>query len=70
MLSWLSGIGEAFVSILSFISSTITGILQVFALVGQSVAFLTTMFGFIPSVLLVFAVAGIGITVFFQLIGR
>ena len=70
MISWLSGIGEAFVAILSFISSTITGILQVFALVGQSVAFLTTMLGFVPSVLLVFALAGIGITVFFHLIGR
>ncbi len=70
MLSWLSGIGEAFVAILSFISSTITGIIQVFALVAQSMLFLNGLFLVIPPVLLVFAVAGLGIVVVFHLIGR
>lgn len=70
MLSWLVGIGDAFVAILSFISSTITGILQVFGLVSQSVAFLFTMRAYIPPVLLVFFSVSVSVCIFFQLIDR
>lgn len=70
MLSWLSSIGESIGIFIQFVTSTISGILAVFGLVGQSIAFLTVAWLQLPSVLLVFCVAGITIVVVFQLIGR
>lgn len=70
MLAWLSSIGQAFGAILNFFTSTITGIIQLFALIPQAMLFLTAIWAYIPPVLLAFALAGIGIVVFFQLIGR
>ena len=70
MLSWISGIGDAFVAILSYISFLVTSLIEVFVLIAQSFVFLTSVLGHIPPVLLVFASAGIGVTIFFQLVGR
>lgn len=70
MLSWLGSIGDAIGIFVQFISSTITGILSVFGLVAQSVAFLAIAWTQLPSVLLVFCVAGLSIVIVFQLIGR
>lgn len=70
MFSWLSSIGNSFVIIAQTISSFFTGILNVFALVGQSLSFLSASWVYMPSVLLVFATAGISIVVVFHLIGR
>lgn len=70
MLSWLSSIGDAIGIFVQFVSSTITGILSVFALVAQSFTFLGIAWIQLPSVLLVFCVAGLSIVIVFQLIGR
>lgn len=70
MLDWISSIGNSFTIIVQFISSFINGILSVFGLVGQCWAFLVVAFGVMPSVLLVFMVTGLTITIVFQLIGR
>lgn len=70
MLSWLSSIGNSFVVFIQFLISTISGILSVFGLIAQSLVFLALSWGYLPSVLLVFAVAGVSIIVVFQLIGR
>lgn len=70
MLSWLASIGNSFVVFIQFLISTISGILSVFALIAQSLVFLRLSWGFLPSVLLVFAVAGVSIVVVFLLIGR
>lgn len=70
MLSWLSSIGNSFVVFIQFLISTLSGILSVFGLIAQSLVFLALSWGYLPSVLLVFAVAGVSIIVVFQLIGR
>lgn len=70
VLSWLSSIGESIGIFIQFVTSTISGIVSVFGLIGQCFAFLTFSFGYLPSVLLVFITAGLTITIVFQLIGR
>lgn len=70
VLSWLSSIGDAIGIFVQFVTSTVSGILSVFGLIGQCFAFLTLSFGHLPSVLLVFITAGLTITIVFQLIGR
>ena len=70
VLSWLASIGDAIGILVQFVSTTISGILSVFALVGQCFAFLGVAWAVLPSVLLVFCVAGISIVIVFQFIGR
>lgn len=70
MLSWLSSIGESIGIFIQFVTSTISGIVSVFGLIGQCFTFLTVSWGYLPSVLLVFITAGLTITIVFQLIGR
>lgn len=57
-------------TIVDFISTLLTGIIQVFALVAQSMVFMATLWTLIPPVLVVFASAGVGIAVFYHFIGR
>lgn len=70
MLSWLASIGESIGVFVQFIIQTITGILSVFGLIGQSVAFLGIAWAQLPSVLYVFVTAAIAIVIVFQFIGR
>lgn len=70
MLSWLGSIGEAIGLFVQFLTSFITGIINVFVLVAQSITFLGSLVAFFPPVLWVFVTAGISITVLFHLIGR
>lgn len=70
MLSWLSSIGDAIGIFVQFVTSTITGILTVFGLVGQCFSFLGVSWLLLPSVLQVFCVAGLTIVIVFLLIGR
>lgn len=70
MLSWLSSIGDAIGLFVQFITSMLSGIIQVFTLVAEAMVFMTTLFAFVPPVLLVFASAGIAVTVMYHLIGR
>lgn len=57
-------------TIVDFISTLLTGIIQVFSLVAQAMTFMGTLLALVPPVLVVFASAGLGVVVFFQLIGR
>lgn len=70
VLNWLSSIGESIGIFIQFVTSTISGILSVFALVGRSFVFLTSAVSYLPSVLLVFVTAGLTITIVYHLIGR
>lgn len=70
MIPWLNSIGNAISIFIQMLSSFITGILSVFLLINQAFSFLVVAMGFLPSVVLVFAVAGITITIVFQFIGR
>lgn len=70
MLEWIAAIGDAIGAIVSFFSSFFTGILQVFQLVGESISFMSMVWVLVPPVVVVFGLAGLGVVVFFQLIGR
>lgn len=70
VLNWLSSIGESIGVFVQFVTSTVSGILSVFALVGRSFTFLTVAVSYLPSVLLVFVTAGLTITIVYHLIGR
>lgn len=70
MLDVLSSIVEAISTLLNFVVSFFSGILSVFGLVAQCGTFLTLAWMQLPSVLLVFCVAGLSIVIVFQLIGR
>lgn len=70
MLSFLSSIVDSVTIFVKFLISTISGILSVFGLIGQSFAFLSTSWGYMPSVLLVFITAGLTIVIVLHLIGR
>lgn len=70
MLAWLSGIGESIGIFVQFITSTLNGILSVFALVGQSFQFLNGVWFVLPSVLQVFVPVCLTVAIVFLLIGR
>ena len=70
MLSWLSSIGDAIGIFVQLVSSFVNGLIQLFVIVPQAVSFLTVVLAYIPPVLLAFAVAGVGITVFLMILGR
>lgn len=70
MLDFFTTLGNALISCVKFIVSFFSGILAVFALVGECWTFLTLAWGVMPSVLVVFIAAGLTITVVFHLIGR
>lgn len=70
MLAWLTSIGDSIGIVVQYVTSLLNGIRDVFVLVGQSFAFLTIAISNLPSVLLVFCISAITITIVFQLIGR
>lgn len=70
MLAYLSAIADALISVVRFVISTITGIISVFALIGQCFTFLSVSWALLPSVLQVFCIAALTIVIVFQLIGR
>lgn len=70
MFSWFASIGESIGIFIQFLTSTITGILSVFGLVGQAVSFMAVSWVYLPAPLLVFATAGISIVIVLNLIGR
>ena len=70
MLSWLGSIGDAFGIIMQVVTSFFSGILAVFSLVAEGMVYIVAILGFLPSVVLGFAMAGLTICVVFHLIGR
>ena len=70
MLAALGAIVDALGTFLNLVVSFFSGLLSLFSLIGQSMAFLSLIWTVIPSVLLVFGLAGIGIVVMLHLLGR
>lgn len=70
MLDFLKGIVDFLTAVGSLIINMVQGLLSIFPLITQSIAFFTYVYAYVPSVLLVFLLAGISICVIFQLIGR
>ena len=57
-------------SIFSFISSLVTGLIQIFTPIPAAVRMLTQSIGYIPSTLAVFATLTITISVIYLIVGR
>lgn len=70
MLNMFSALVDALTTASQFIVSFFSGIVSVFALVGQSFAFLSMSWLVMPAPLVVFATAGLSIVIVFHLIGR
>lgn len=70
MFEFLSTIAESIGLFLQFIGSTVSGLLGVFGLAFRSMGWLTVALGYMPSVLVGFAMTGVLITILFHLIGR
>lgn len=70
MLDFLSTIAESIGLFLQFIGSTVSGLLQVFALTSRCAGWLTVALGYMPSVLVGFAMTGILLTILFLILGR
>lgn len=70
MLDFLSTIADSIGLFLQFIGNTVSGLLQVFGIAFRSFGWLSVAVGYMPSVLVGFAGAGILLVLLFLLIGR
>lgn len=70
MLDFLSTIAESIGVFIQFIGSTVLGLLQVISLSVRSISWLSVALGYLPSVLVGFAMTGILLTILFHLLGR
>ena len=70
MLDFLSTIADSIGLFLQFIGNMVSGLLQVFGVAFHSFGWLSVSLGYMPSVLVGFAGAGILLVLFFHLIGR
>lgn len=70
MLEFFSTLIDFFVSIGHLLTNLLTGVAYIFALIPQGISFITYSIGFLPSVLVAFAFAGVSICVLFNIIGR
>lgn len=59
-----------FQSIGNILTNLFESIFSLLSLIPQGIAFITSTIGFLPSILTVFALAGISICVVFQILGR
>lgn len=70
MLEFFSSISNAIQVGVSFLGSMVSSTLSVFGLIGDAYLFLQEIVVFLPPLLVVFAGAGIALSVVFLVIGR
>lgn len=70
MIDFLKAIADFFSAIGSLLVNLVQGLLSIVPMIAQSLVFLTYVYAYIPSVLLMFIVAGIAVCVVYFLIGR
>lgn len=70
MLEFFSSISNAIQAGVSFLGSMVSSTLSVFGLIGDAYLFLQEIVVFLPPLLVVFAGAGIALSVIFLVIGR
>lgn len=70
MLEMVDSIITFLQTVVSLIQNFISGLLTLMLLIPQALVFITTSIGYLPPVLVVFAVAGVSICVVFHIIGR
>lgn len=70
MLDYLRSISDFLFAIGSFVVNLVEGVLFLINMIPQAMGTLTMAFGYLPSMLVTFAVAGVAICVVYHLIGR
>ncbi len=70
MLEMVSSILTFLQTVVALVMNFINGLFTLLLLIPQAVVFVTTSIGYLPPVLVVFAVAGVSICVVFHIIGR
>lgn len=70
MLNVLQSITDFLAMIVDNVKNVISGTAQIIGLIGPSVEALNYIYAYIPGVLTVFAITGIGICIVFHIIGR
>lgn len=70
MLEFFASISNAIQVGVSFLGSMVSSTLSVFGLIGDAYFFLQGIVVFLPPLLIVFAAAGIALSIIFLVIGR
>ena len=70
MLDFLSAIGDSFSAIISFIVNIVNGLIFLVGMIPKAMDIITVSFGYLPSMLVGLAVAGVAISTVLFLIGR
>lgn len=70
MLDFLKAIVDAIIGFTHFVTNLVSGLINALALIPEAFVLLEYSLAFVPSVLLVFAMAGLTICVVFHIIGR
>ena len=70
MIEFLSTIANAIVTLFHLIINTVSGLVQFFLMLPQFMAYLSTVFAYVPAPLVVFLSMGVTISVILLIIAR
>lgn len=70
MLNIFSAIADFLTMLVDYVQNLVSGIASMFSIIPQAISVVNYAVGYMPAVLSVFALAGIGICVVFHIIGR
>lgn len=70
MIKLLQSIVDTVVSLVSFVIHTVTSLLNLIAHIPSYVSFLTVSIGYLPSIIMPFAIASVSIYVVFLILNR
>ena len=70
MLSFLQSIIDFFAMLGSFLGNVISSLFQLITLLPKALIFVQSAIGFVPSAILTFIIAGVGLSLVFMIVGR
>lgn len=70
MLEFFSGIADAIYTVFQLLLNMVQGLVQFFLMIPQFLTYLTTVFAYVPSPLVVFLAMGVTISVILLIVGR
>lgn len=70
MLDFLSNIADALFTVFNLLVNMIKGLIQFFMMIPQFIAYLTSVFAYVPAPLVVFLMLGVLISVVLLIVGR
>lgn len=70
MLEFLSTLANALFTVFNLLINMVKGLLQFFSMIPQFLAYLETVFAYVPAPLVVFLMMGVLISVILLIVGR